>query len=107
MERGGHKRFARAGGGIQDDVLLIIQLQNGGLLRGIELEPPALDVFKEAAYSVEFKDEVCASYIAAIPRIRRGRSALAGTREATVKKVSSDMTSERSSSSMSFWSNAV
>jgi hypothetical protein len=48
MQRGGDERFARAGGGVEDDVFLLEQFQDGGFLRRIKLEPPALDVFEEA-----------------------------------------------------------
>ena len=37
MQRGGHERFARPGGRVQDDVLLLEQLQDGRFLGGIKL----------------------------------------------------------------------
>ena len=48
MQRRRHERFARAGGRVQDDVLLLEQLQDGLLLRRIEREPPALGVIEKA-----------------------------------------------------------
>ena len=49
MHRRGHQRFARAGGRVEDDVLLLEQLQDGRFLGRIELEPLALGVFEEAS----------------------------------------------------------
>ena len=48
MHRRGHQRFARAGGRVQDDVLLLEQLQDGGFLGGIELQAAPLGVFEKA-----------------------------------------------------------
>ena len=47
MQRGGHQRFARAGGRVEDDVLLLEQLEDGRFLRRIEPEPLALGVFEK------------------------------------------------------------
>ncbi len=49
MHRGGHERFARAGGRVQDDILVLEQLQDGRFLCGIKLQPLALGVFEKAA----------------------------------------------------------
>ena len=48
MQRRGHQRFARAGGRVEDDVLLLEQLQDGRFLRRIEPQPLALGVFEKA-----------------------------------------------------------
>ena len=48
MQRGGHERFARPGGRVQDDVLLLEQFQDGRFLRGIKLQPPSLHVIEKA-----------------------------------------------------------
>ena len=42
------ERFARPGGRVQNDVLLLKQLQQRLLLRRIKREPPRLDVIEEA-----------------------------------------------------------
>ena len=42
MQRGGHERFARTGGRVEDDVFLLEQLEDGRFLRGIELKLPSL-----------------------------------------------------------------
>ena len=42
MQRRCHQRFARSGRRVEDDVLLVEQFQDGGFLRRIKLEPPAL-----------------------------------------------------------------
>ena len=47
LERRGDERFTRAGGRVEDDVLLLEQLQDGGFLRGVEFEGTAGDVFEE------------------------------------------------------------
>ena len=47
MQRRGHQRFARAGGRVEDDVLLLEQLQDGRFLRRIERQPLALGVFEK------------------------------------------------------------
>ncbi len=47
MKGGGDERFAGTGGGIEDDVFLLEQFKDGGLLRGVELETTGLDVFEE------------------------------------------------------------
>ena len=39
LERHRHERFARAGGRVEDDVALLEQFQQRGLLRGVELQP--------------------------------------------------------------------
>ena len=44
----GNQRFARTGGRVQDDILLLEQLQDGRLLRGIEPQALALGIFKKA-----------------------------------------------------------
>ena len=49
MEGGGHERFARAGGGVEDDVLLLEQFEDGRFLGGIEPEPQPFGVFEEKA----------------------------------------------------------
>ena len=49
VERGGHERFARAGGRVEDDVFLLEQLEDGRFLRGIEPELPLLRVFEKPA----------------------------------------------------------
>jgi hypothetical protein len=49
VQRGGHERFARPGGGVEDDIFLLEQLQDGRFLRGIELELPSLRVFEKPA----------------------------------------------------------
>ena len=48
VQRRCDERFARAGGRVENDVLLLEQFQDGGLLRGIKLELPSLDIIKEA-----------------------------------------------------------
>ena len=48
MHRRRHQRFARAGGRVEDDVLLLEQLQDGRFLRRIKPEPLALGVFEKA-----------------------------------------------------------
>ncbi len=50
--RGGYERLAQAGGRVQNDVLLLEQRQHRLLLRRIEREPPALDVFQELPQQV-------------------------------------------------------
>jgi hypothetical protein len=47
MERGGDEGFAGAGGGVEDDVLVLEQLKDGGFLCGIKLESAAFGVFEE------------------------------------------------------------
>ncbi len=47
VERGGDQRLARAGRRVEDDVLPLEELQDGGLLRGVELDPDALGVFQK------------------------------------------------------------
>ena len=49
MQRSGHQRFARAGGGIQDDVLLLEQFKDRGFLGGIKLQALAFGVFEKLA----------------------------------------------------------
>ena len=49
VQGGGHERLPRAGGGVQDDVLPLEQLEDRLLLRGVEGEPLARDVVEEAA----------------------------------------------------------
>ena len=48
VQRRRHQRFARTGGRVEDDVLLLEQLQQRLLLRRIQREPASFDVFKEA-----------------------------------------------------------
>ena len=48
MQRRGHERFARPGGRVQDDVLLLEQFQDGRFLGGIKLQPPSLHVIQKA-----------------------------------------------------------
>ena len=48
MHRGGHQRFARAGGRVQDDILVLEHLEDGRFLRRIKPEPLALGVFEKA-----------------------------------------------------------
>jgi hypothetical protein len=48
VQRGGHERFARAGGRVENDILLLEQLQDGRLLRRIQRELAPLDIFEEA-----------------------------------------------------------
>jgi hypothetical protein len=49
MQRGGDERFARSGGGVEDDVPLLEQFEKGGLLRRVKLEATAFEVFQKAA----------------------------------------------------------
>ena len=49
MQRRRHQRFARTGGGVEDDVLLVEQFQDGRFLRGIKLEPPARHIFEKTS----------------------------------------------------------
>jgi hypothetical protein len=48
MHRCRNQRFARAGGRVENDILLLEHLQDGRLLRGIKPEPLALSVLEEA-----------------------------------------------------------
>ena len=48
VQRRGHERFARPGGRVQDDVLLLEQFQDGRFLRGIKLQPPPFRVIQKA-----------------------------------------------------------
>jgi hypothetical protein len=49
MERGGDERFAGAGGGVEDDVFFVEQLEDGGFLGGIELQLARLDIIQKPA----------------------------------------------------------
>ena len=49
MQGGGDERFAGASGGVQDDVFVLEQFQNGGFLGGVELELAAFGVFEKAS----------------------------------------------------------
>ena len=69
VQRGGHQRFARAGGRVQDDVLLLEQLEDGRFLRGIEPQPAPLGVFEKAPQ----QDIVAAASVARDQIIKRGR----------------------------------
>jgi hypothetical protein len=48
VESGGHERLPRARGGVQDDVLLLEEIEDRLLLRGVEREAKAGDVVEEA-----------------------------------------------------------
>ena len=48
VQRGGDEGFAGAGGGVEDDVLLLEKFEDGRLLRGIQLQPARGDVVEEA-----------------------------------------------------------
>ena len=68
MQRRGHQRFARAGGRVQDDVLLLEQLQDGRFLRGIKLQPLALGVFEKAP-----QQDIVAGFLIARNQIVKSR----------------------------------
>lgn len=47
MERGGDERFAGPSWRIQNDILFFEQLENGGLLRVVQLKAARVDVIEE------------------------------------------------------------
>jgi hypothetical protein len=49
VQCGGHERFARPRGGVEDDVPVLEQLEDGRFLGRVELEPPALGVFEKTS----------------------------------------------------------
>ena len=72
MQRGGDERFAGAGGRVEDDVLVLEELEHRRLLRGIELELAALDVFEEAPE----EGVVARAVVARNEFVKRGRHGL-------------------------------
>ncbi len=49
MQGGGHERFARAGGRVEDDVLLLEQFEDGGFLGGIKLQAAFFGILQKTA----------------------------------------------------------
>jgi hypothetical protein len=68
LRRRRHKRFSRAGGRVEDDVLVLEQLQDGGFLGGVEPQAAALDIIQEPA-----QQRVVAAAAVAGDQIIKGR----------------------------------
>ena len=49
MQGGGDQGFARAGGSIENDVLLLEQFEDGGFLRGVQFQVAGGAIFEEAS----------------------------------------------------------